>query len=195
MRFIFLAAAQLLMSLPLIADEPNPFSEFKSLAAKNAIKKYSEKLAFLDEKLAEQVRLADTELRADFRLALKEAVQLNDFPEVERLSKFLQTLDTNQKDEKQSFKKPDSVVQPSILGTWKFPDGNILEMLEDGRATLRGRTVAIWRPLANGTFVIAYVNSFPRGFAYELKLQESGNLISGIGHSGKPFEIPRIANP
>jgi len=82
---IFLSAA------PLCGQEKSgQLPEFTSAGAIKAVELYDEKLAFLDARLVELVEDAQAALHADLQKALQAAVIEGDFPEVQRLSEFLQ---------------------------------------------------------------------------------------------------------
>ena len=66
-------------------------SKFESIAAKNAVNKFQDRLALLDAKLMEQVELARGELKTDLEKALDLANEAKDFPEIQRIASYLES--------------------------------------------------------------------------------------------------------
>jgi hypothetical protein len=207
MKTAFILFAPLLFIHPLSAAEPNPLAEFSTVAAKSAVEKFNKKLAFLDERLAEQVALAEKALRVDVQLALDEAVKQQDFPEVERLSKFLQSTDIKPKGEMQSDVETIASLKSQLeqlkaqlailsapapfVGTWKHPDGRSYDYLADGRVMRGEQMVGIWRQFAVDSYLAVYRD----GSSDEMKLQRGGNTIRALTKTGKPFEMFRVTKP
>lgn len=91
MKPLTFALCIILFAAPLYGEEnPNRLPDFTSTEAIDAVKVYEEKLAFLDARLVERVQEAQAALHADLQNALQIAVMEGDFPEVQRISEFLQ---------------------------------------------------------------------------------------------------------
>jgi len=90
-KSLTVALGIILFATPLCGqDNPSQLPEFTSTEAISAVKRYEEKLAFLDARLVVRVEDAQAALHADLKKALQIAVMEGDFPEVQRLSEFLQ---------------------------------------------------------------------------------------------------------
>ena len=185
-------------------------SKFESIAAKNAVNKFQDRLALLDAKLMEQVELARGELKTDLEKALDLANEAKDFPEIQRIASYLESnADPGKRPETEpskstnvsSLQKQIRILQTElanakmmdpIVGKWDYHNGNQCDFTEDGWVMLKGVPIGLWRRHKDGSYAVAFLNNF-NGTSDQLQLRADGQACEFIG-SKERFQIDRVKN-
>ncbi|EMI40285.1 hypothetical protein [Rhodopirellula sp. SWK7] len=207
MRIVLLLTCVAVFSSPLRGDDVSSSPpDFSSKSAEVAIQAYSDRLAFLDQKLAEQITAAKDQLREDLSEAAEVAVSAKDFAEVSRISGYIESpqfgvisqLSAREEKSSSRWKVENSKlraelnllkVSDPITGFWDYNNGNVLEYLTNGSVLQNGRTVAVWRRLeGTSTYLCAYVDKL---YADRLQMMPDGRSIVLTGPTGKKMRLDR----
>ncbi|MEM9586029.1 MAG: hypothetical protein AAGA03_02005 [Planctomycetota bacterium] len=210
-RFCALVCVSIGFQLNVSADEPKETS-FQSAAAKNAVAKYEERLAFLEKRLDEQISIATKALKSDLAAALKVAVENQDFAEANRLSTVLEN-------DMKSFAQPtqDAPSQTPdktgrlqvriaklesdlskleapdrIVGHWDYHNGNVCEYTKDGWVMLKGQPIGLWARGRDNAYAVAFLSTFAQGVSDRMLLQPDGNAITVTSSKRKQLQLDRV---
>ena len=212
MRMIVFGSLVALCVSTALSDQPAEIqAKFATQSAKSAMETFKSKLAFLDEKMAEQIDLAKKQLRSDLEKSAQLAVENKDFTEVQLISSFLQSKEfgtkivepiptprvladlkyenARMKSEISRFKKNDPIV-----GLWNYNNGNICDYASDGTVTLKGKIIAIWHKTGDATYIVAFVS---QQAADRLQILADGRtvVLTGPKPKEKQMRLDRIGQP
>lgn len=191
-------------------DEPAvSLRDFRSEAAKLAVRTFADRVTFLEQSMQQHVDSATVKLRDELKAALEEAARQGDLKETERISRYLQagvstgneaesiasreTIVRLEKEIATLKQRLEAVTAPDPLtGTWRYQNGNVCDFTTDGWIVLNGERIAAWKRTADNRYVAAFLNGFANGSSDDMVLNADGKTIMAISKSGKSFSIYRV---
>ncbi|PHQ32254.1 hypothetical protein CEE69_26935 [Rhodopirellula bahusiensis] len=197
-----------------VAQEASDDDSFQSQVAKTAVAKFDERLRFLDQKLQEQIALAEKTLRSDLESALSEAVEAKDFAEANRISALLdsklkafveertKTNPGTDGDEQQIAKLKEKLAElesreqskppiDPVVGRWDYSNGNVCDYTQEGFVVLRGKRIGLWAKVENNQYLVAFLRTFADGSSEELMLHPDGKHATSVS-SKSSVQLKRI---